>query len=114
MGAHDVTSKDFPVLDCDGHIVEPGTIWSDYVEPQFRDAVRAGLWKEDSESGGFEISLNGRTQFTRKGNASFFGSVIAAKLLDVGNGAIHYDMKLKKKLYTVGSPTLSSFTWSKF
>ena len=49
-----------------------------------------------------------------KGNASFYGSVIAAKLLDVGNGAIHYDMKLKKKLFTVGTPTLNSFTWSKF
>jgi hypothetical protein len=49
-----------------------------------------------------------------KGNASFFGSVIAAQLKDVGNGAIHYDMKLKKKLFTVGTPTLNSFTWSKF
>jgi hypothetical protein len=49
-----------------------------------------------------------------KGNASFYGSVIAAKLTDVGNGAIHYDLKLKKKLYTVGSTTLNSFTWSKF
>jgi hypothetical protein len=49
-----------------------------------------------------------------KGNASFFGSVIAAKLVDVGNGAIHYDLKLKKKLYTVGTPTLNSFTWSRF
>ena len=49
-----------------------------------------------------------------KGNASFYGSVIAAQLKDVGNGAIHYDLKLKKKLYTVGTPTLNTFTWSKF
>src|SRR5712692_9745858 len=49
-----------------------------------------------------------------KGNAAFYGSVIAAHLKDVGNGAIHYDMHLKRKLYTVGSPTLNSFTWSKF
>ncbi len=49
-----------------------------------------------------------------KGNASFYGSVIAAKLKDVGNGAIHYDLKLKKKLFTVGNTTLNSFTWSKF
>jgi len=49
-----------------------------------------------------------------KGNAAFYGSVIAAHLKDVGNGAIHYDMHLKKKLYTVGNPTLNSFTWSKF
>ncbi len=44
----------------------------------------------------------------------FYGSVIAAKLTDVGNGAIHYDLKLKKKLYTVGTATLNSFTWSKY
>ena len=49
-----------------------------------------------------------------KGNASFYGSVIAAHLKDVGNGAIHYDLHLKKKLYTVGNPTLNSFTWSRF
>ena len=49
-----------------------------------------------------------------KGNASFYGSVIAAKLTDVGNGAIHYDLRLKKKLFTVGNPTLNSFTWSRF
>jgi hypothetical protein len=49
-----------------------------------------------------------------KGNASFYGSVIAAQLKDVGNGAIHYDLKLKKKLYTVGTPTLNTFTWNKF
>ena len=49
-----------------------------------------------------------------KGNAAFYGSVIAAHLKDVGNGAIHYDQKLKKKLYTVGNPTLNSFTWSRF
>ena len=49
-----------------------------------------------------------------KGNAAFYGSVIAAHLKDVGNGAIHYDMHLKKKLYTIGNPTLNSFTWSRF
>jgi Tfp pilus assembly protein PilX len=48
------------------------------------------------------------------GNASFYGSVIANTLTDVGNGAIHYDLRLKRKLYTVGTPTLNSFTWSKF
>jgi Tfp pilus assembly protein PilX len=49
-----------------------------------------------------------------KGNAAFYGSVIAAKLTDVGNGAIHYDLRLKKKLFTVGNTTLNSFTWSRF
>ncbi len=49
-----------------------------------------------------------------KGNASFFGSVIANQLLDVGNGAIHYDMKLKKEMFTIGDYMLNSFTWNKY
>ncbi len=49
-----------------------------------------------------------------KGNAAFYGSVIAAHLKDVGNGAIHYDRRLQSKLFTVGNPTLNSFTWSRF
>lgn len=49
-----------------------------------------------------------------KGNAAFYGSVIANQLLDVGNGAIYYDEKLKKKLFTVGNYVLNSFTWNKF
>jgi len=65
------------VLDCDGHIIEPGTLWSDYVEPEYREAVRAGLWKTDSPDGGFEISLNGVPQYTRKGQTAFFGAVMA-------------------------------------
>jgi hypothetical protein len=49
-----------------------------------------------------------------KGNGQFFGSVIANQLTDVGNGAIHYDLNLQKKLFTVGQYTLQSFTWNKF
>ncbi len=49
-----------------------------------------------------------------KGNGAFYGSVIASQVTDVGNGAIHYDLKLKRKLFMVGNPTLNSFTWSKF
>ena len=49
-----------------------------------------------------------------KGNAAFYGSVVANQLLDVGNGAIYYDMKLKKKLFTVGNYVLNAFTWNKF
>ena len=75
--AGEVRTKDFPVLDCDGHVVEPETVWSDYVEPEFRDAVRGGLWKQDYDDGGFEISLNGASQYTRKGQTAFFGAVMA-------------------------------------
>lgn len=49
-----------------------------------------------------------------KGNGTFYGSVIANTLLDVGNGAIYYDMKLKKKLFTVGDYVLNAFTWNKY
>jgi Tfp pilus assembly protein PilX len=49
-----------------------------------------------------------------KGNGAFFGSVIANQLLDVGNGAIHYDLRLKKRLFTVGNYALQSFTWNKY
>lgn len=48
------------------------------------------------------------------GNAQFFGSAIANKLTDVGNGAIHYDLNLQKKMFTVGQYTLQSFTWNKY
>jgi uncharacterized protein len=72
----EVRSKDFAVLDCDGHIVEPGVIWSDYVEPGFRDSVRGGLWKVDHADGGFDIDLNGVLQFSRKGQTAFFGAVL--------------------------------------
>ena len=49
-----------------------------------------------------------------KGNGAFYGSVVADTLLDVGNGAIHYDRKLQRKLFTVGNYMLSTFTWAKY
>jgi len=49
-----------------------------------------------------------------KGNGTFYGSVIAKTLLDVGNGAIYYDLKLKKKLFTIGNYVLNAFTWNKY
>ena len=48
------------------------------------------------------------------GNGAFYGAVIGNQVSDVGNGAIHYDRKLQRKLFTVGNYMLSSFTWSKF
>ncbi|HKW32179.1 MAG TPA: PilX N-terminal domain-containing pilus assembly protein [Candidatus Acidoferrum sp.] len=49
-----------------------------------------------------------------KGNGTFYGSIIANQLADVGNGAIYYDMKLKKKLFTIGNYVLNAFTWNKY
>jgi hypothetical protein len=49
-----------------------------------------------------------------KGNGAFYGSVVGAQVTDVGNGAIHYDRKLQRKLFTVGNYMLSTFTWAKY
>jgi Tfp pilus assembly protein PilX len=49
-----------------------------------------------------------------KGNGTFYGSVIASQLTDVGNGALHYDLKLKKTMFTIGNYVLNSFTWNKY
>jgi Tfp pilus assembly protein PilX len=49
-----------------------------------------------------------------KGNGAFYGSVIANQILDVGNGNINYDLRLKKKLFTVGNYVLNTFTWNKY
>jgi hypothetical protein len=49
-----------------------------------------------------------------KGNGAFYGSVVGATVLDVGNGTIHYDRKLRRKLFTVGSYMLDTFTWAKY
>ena len=71
----EVTRKDFPVMDCDGHILEPQEIWTDYVEPEFRDAVRAGMWKQDHPEGGWRIDLNGEVHSDRRGPIAFFGAI---------------------------------------
>jgi uncharacterized protein len=48
--------KDFAVFDCDAHVNDPRAIWTDYVEPEYRDAVRRAYWQEERQT-----ILNGRT-----------------------------------------------------
>ena len=55
---------------------------------------------------------NGTASF--RGNGTFYGSVIANQLTDVGNGAVYYDMHLKKALFTIGNYVLNTFTWNKY
>ncbi|MEX2558203.1 MAG: amidohydrolase family protein [Actinomycetota bacterium] len=69
-------TKDFPVMDCDGHIFEPQEIWTEYVEPEFQSAVREGMWKEDSPDGGWTIWLNGKLHREVKGPMAFFGAIL--------------------------------------
>ncbi len=48
--------KDFAVFDCDAHVNDVPAIFTDYVEPEFREAVRRSYWMEDGQT-----ILNGRT-----------------------------------------------------
>jgi uncharacterized protein len=48
--------KTFPVFDCDAHINDPLEIWTQYVEPAYRELVRRSYWKDDKQT-----ILNGRT-----------------------------------------------------
>jgi predicted TIM-barrel fold metal-dependent hydrolase len=49
-------TKSFPVFDCDAHINDPNEIWSEYVEPAYRELVRQSYWKDEHQA-----ILNGRT-----------------------------------------------------
>ena len=56
MTADGRIQKRFPVFDCDAHINDPDEIWSEYVEPEYRDVVRRAYWKDAHQT-----ILNGRT-----------------------------------------------------
>jgi len=53
---HERVTKQFPVFDCDAHINDPNEIWSEYVEPEYRELVRRSYWKDEHQA-----YLNGRT-----------------------------------------------------
>jgi predicted TIM-barrel fold metal-dependent hydrolase len=53
---HERVTKTFPVFDCDAHVNDPDEIWSEYVEPEYRELVRRSYWKD-----GHQAYLNGRT-----------------------------------------------------
>lgn len=77
MPERNVLTKDLPVMVCDGHILEPQDIWTEDVEPEFRDIVRRrGLWKEDRAEGGWTIYLDGDVQQEIPGPVAFFGAVL--------------------------------------
>src|SRR5512135_1254069 len=48
--------KTFAVFDCDAHVNDPRAIWGEYLEPEYRDAVKRAYWQEDNQT-----ILNGRT-----------------------------------------------------
>ena len=53
---HERVTKTFPVFDCDAHINDPDTIWTEYLDPAHREMVRQAYWKDDRQA-----VLNGRT-----------------------------------------------------
>ena len=63
-------------MDCDGHVLEPQEIWTEYVEPEFRSAVRSGMWKEDYPEGGWRVDLNGKVHSDKRGSIAFFGAIM--------------------------------------
>jgi len=48
-------------IDADGHILEPPTIWEDYIDPQYRD--RALRFRVD-EQGLEELEIGGQRSMT--------------------------------------------------
>ncbi len=63
-----VMKKNFPVFDCDSHINDPVEIWTEYVEPEYRDLVRQSYWRDDRQA-----IINGRARSTAGGANADFG-----------------------------------------
>ena len=65
-------------VDADGHILEPPTLWEEYIDPQFRD--RALRFQID-EHGLEELEIDGRrSQMSRNGFPSTLGAMGAPDL----------------------------------
>jgi predicted TIM-barrel fold metal-dependent hydrolase len=60
-------------VDADGHILEPPTLWEEYIDPEFRD--RALRFRVD-ENGLEELEIAGaRSQMSRRGSPSVLGAM---------------------------------------
>ena len=68
-------------VDADGHILEPPTLWEEYIDPEFRDrALRIVL----DENGLEELQIDGRrSQMTRRGFPATLGAMGAPDLADM-------------------------------
>jgi predicted TIM-barrel fold metal-dependent hydrolase len=51
--------KTFPVFDADSHVLEPQSLWTEHLEPEYRILARSWFWYEDGEFGPHTI-LNGK------------------------------------------------------
>jgi len=68
-------------VDADGHILEPPTLWEEYIDPPFRDrALRIVL----DEDGLEELEIDGqRSAMSRRGFPATLGSMGAPDLVDI-------------------------------
>ena len=48
------------------------------------------------------------------GGGSFYGSVVAATVVDTGGADIHYDRHLQGEFFTVGNTMMSAFSWQRY
>ncbi len=68
-------------VDADGHILEPPTLWEDYIDPQFRDRALRFLI---DENGLEELEIAGqRSAMSRRGFPSTLGAMGAPDLADM-------------------------------
>ncbi len=68
-------------VDADGHILEPPTLWEEYIDPKFRD--RALMFKLD-EKGLEELWYDGKvSELSRRGFPATLGAMGAPDLIDM-------------------------------
>ena len=68
-------------VDADGHILEPPTLWEDYIDPKFRDRALRIVMDDDGLE---ELELNGkRSTMSKAGFPASLGAMGAADLADM-------------------------------
>ena len=79
---HDTHKIEAPgAVDADGHILEPPTLWEEYIDPEFRE--RALMFKLD-ENGLEELWYDGKpSQLSRRGFPATLGAMGAPDLVDM-------------------------------
>jgi hypothetical protein len=52
--------------------------------------------------------------FTLSGTGNVYGSILAKRLNDIGNGDIKYDRRLLHDYWVVGNPMIGTFNWQRY
>jgi hypothetical protein len=52
--------------------------------------------------------------FTLSGTGNVYGSILAKRLDDIGNGDIKYDRRLLHDFWVVGNPMIGTFNWQRY